>query len=238
MKKWYFFLFFVSLLSSIAHAQELRIAPVVGVNISGVAYSKSYLAGAISPLYDTRTGPLARLYLGGIIDYAFSERFSIRTGLQVSGRGGTIRLTYSQSGVSGKGKGRYMFNYLELPLMLSVALNDNGLRLVSGPVLGVALNAKSVVNVNVSGSAGRYIDSGTEKMSIGTNPSDYVRPTDLSFAIGVAKQFQMDRQGLEVGVQIQPSLSKLNPSAKLRSDYFARHWLVGFRAAYFFEVRR
>lgn len=234
MKKSILILISTGAISVPALSQGWRIAPTVGLNASAINYSSGLKTSLKSGALDLHTGVLARPQVGAYIDRSISERLSVRSGLLYTGKGGHLTLTSTRNrAVSAQASTR--LSYLEIPLLLTVAIAENGLRLMGGPVLGVALGGKNVVQGSNSGvSAG----SETTNLRIGEGVNDDMRPTDLSVSVGLVKQMDISDHPLEIGLHVQPSLSKLTPNVPAYPNNFAPNLLVGLRVAYLFELRR
>lgn len=241
MKKSMFLLVVTTAISLPALSQGWRITPTVGLNGSAALYSAAFrndlnalnsgTAGAV------RTGVMANVQVGALLDYAFGDRFSIRSGLIYTGKGTIFRISEYQNGGSVTVPVSYQLSYAEIPLLLNIAIGDNGLRLIGGPVVGITLNGKFVVDAGNYGSYGYYGGS-TRNLRIGSNRTDNILPTDLSVSIGLLKELEVGNRPLEIGLHVQPSISKWNTISKYKPDYYGRNLLVGLRVAYLFELRR
>lgn len=205
---------------------------MVGVNVSHIAYSSGLKVSVRFSAYDFSTGILAKPQIGAYIDRSISDRLSIRTGLLYTGKGGRFTLTFTQNSTV-SGQADTPLSYLEVPLLLNVAIGESGLRLMGGPVLGITLSAKNVVRAS---NAGVSLGSETTSLRIGDRADDDIRSTDLSVSIGLAKQVNIGERPLEIGLHIQPSLSKLTPAIPAYPNNFARNLLVGLRVAYLIEL--
>lgn len=237
MKKNILLLVFTTVVSVPALSQGWRIAPTVGVNISAISYSSTMRNALNADMLNTAPGPLARFQAGALLDYAFSDRFSIRSGLMYTGKGGSLRIDGSQYGISETIRGSYQLNYMEIPLLLNIAIGDNGFRLTGGPVLGVTLNGKGVVDSRTISGYGYYGGSNTT-FDIGSRRTDDILPLDLSVSLGLVKEIEVGDRPLEIGLYVQPSYSKWTTRSTYDSDFFARNLLAGLRVAYLFELRR
>lgn len=225
---------FTILFSGPALSQGWRIAPTLGLNVSAISYSTAFRNNLNSNTTSTSTGPMARFQVGALLDYAFSDRFSIRSGLLYMGKGGSLRVTTSRYGLTETGRATYQIDYLEIPFLLNLAVGTGGYRLVGGPVFGLALSAKSVAQA----STGYSLASQTTQYKIGSTLTDQVLPTDLSVSLGVVRELELGNRPLEIGLHVQPSFSNWNTVSKTRSDYYAKNLLVGLRVSYLFELRR
>ena len=234
MKRTILLLVFTMAISVPALSQGWRIAPTVGLNVSAISFSNGLKNNLKSGNLDFSNGVLTRVQVGAYIDRAISERLSIRSGLLYTGKGGHFTLTSTQNrAVSAQAS--VQFNYLEIPLLLNVAIGNSRLWLMGGPVLSIALNGKSVTQVGNSGTSSPIQ---TTNLRIGERIGDDFRPTDLSVSLGLVKQLDVFDRPLEIGVHVQPSFSNWNPNSPANPDNFARNLLVGLRVAYLFELRR
>ena len=217
------------------YGQSWRVAPTLGVNLSTISFSNALL-NAQSGGTRITPGLTGRWQLGALVDYGISEQISIRSGLLYSVRGSSLKATTTQSGYSVTSTGSYTMNYLDLPLLVTVAIGQNGLRLVGGPVLGFALGGKfSLDDVTV---AGYSYGGGENKLTVGNTTSNSMLPTDFSLSLGLLKQVDINEKTFELGVHVQPSLSSFSPGTRLMPTYTTTHFLIGLKASYFFEVGR
>lgn len=217
-----------------AMSQGFRIAPTVGVNGSGILYSSAFRNGLNSSTINTTTGLLVKFQAGALLDYAFSDRFSIRSGVLYTGKGGSLAIKLTQNGVTQSAQGSYEFNYIDVPLLLNIAVGESGFRIMGGPVVGIALNAKTIVQA----SNGTNLESRTLNYSIGNSTTDQVLPLDLSASLGLVKELQVGDRPLEIGIRAQPSFSKWTTISKTVPDRYARNLLVGLRITYLFALGR
>lgn len=230
-------LILISFLSRPALSQKLRIAPTLGLNTSTVAFSEAYRNSLNSSLVSTTFGITARWQAGALLDYAFTDRFSVRTGLLFTGKGSNVRFTGYQTGYTPVTiRGGIQLNYLEVPLLLTVAVGSKGLRLVGGPVVSIALNGR------FTSDGGSYYGSGyygsNEPLPIGTNATDGLLPFELSATLGLVREMKLADRTLELGLYSQPSLTNWDPGVRIRPDYTARNGLFGVKVAYFFALPR
>ncbi len=234
MKKTILLLVFAMAISIPALSQAWRIAPTVGLNVSATHYSSGLKTSLKSGDVDLSTSVLPRPQVGVYLDRSISDRLSIRSGLLYTGKGGRLTLTSTRNNAV-SAQSRTWFSYLEIPLLLNIAIGEHGLRLMGGPILGIALSGKSVVQ---GSNAGVSLGSETTNLSIGEGVNDDMRPTDLSVSIGLSKELEVGNRPLEIGLHVQPSLSKLTPNLPAYPNNFARNLLVGVRVVYLFELRR
>ncbi|PQA56357.1 outer membrane beta-barrel protein [Siphonobacter curvatus] len=237
MKKYLYLVLFL-LIGGMLHAQSWRFAPTFGVQVATVNYSSAYKKEITSfnSAYSNasvQTAPTLKVQIGALFDYPFSDRLSFRTGLVYNGKGGAMTYKVSDYGVTAKFKGTNSINYLELPLIVSTAVGTNDFRLEIGVVGGLAVSAKTKYTGSESGN---YYAESTLKLPIGNDKVDEVKPTELGFSVSVVKQLEVNRSPLEIGVHIQPSLSKWNSSSKYQPDYFARNLLIGVKAVYLLDL--
>lgn len=228
---------FSTLFSIPALSQGWRIAPTVGFNVSAISYSTAFRNSLNSGTSTISTGLSVKFQVGALLDYAFSDRFSIRSGLLYTGKGGSLRSTASQYGITQTAKVNIELNYLEIPFLFNIAVGNDGFRLVGGPILGITLSGKNVI------AAGNYIGYGyfggySTNFKIGSDENSSLMPTDLSVSLGVVKELEIGNRPLEIGLHVQPSFSNWTTITKSLPDRYAKNLLVGFRIAYLFELRR
>lgn len=236
MKKNTFFLVLATLLAGSVSAQSWRIAPTFGLNVASISYSNAFRNSLNSGTLTTRTGPLVKGQVGALIDYAFSDRFSIRSGLLYTGKGGSLRMSGTQYGIVESIRGSYKLDYLDVPLLLNFAVGRNNWRIIVGAVAGLTLSAKGTVEGTTIAGYG-YYRGNTTVLGVG-NGANQVQPFDFCTTIGYVKELDVADHPLEVGLYFQNSLTNWNSSAKIQSDLTARHLLCGVRVAYLFELRR
>lgn len=241
-------LFFLSLLLACgitSLAQEIKIAPVIGPNISFGGFSKATRDIIKNDLPDALENegikgkiniwPAIRMQIGGLLDYSLNDAFSLQSGLLLNLRGYGLRMKLKDTGTNGssaKYSGKMRVSYLELPIWSSYRMEESGLKLIIGPTFGFALGGKTYGRAIVDGDS----ESFTEKLSIGNEEGlDNVKPFDISLNLGIVKQLTVADQPLEISLNIQPSLTKWNVSSN--SEYYGRFITVGIRAAYFFALK-
>ena len=220
-----------------ALSQGWRIAPTVGLNVSAITYSNAFRNAMNSGSTSISTGLSVKFQVGALLDYSFSDRFSIRSGLLYTGKGGSIRSTATQYGITETARGRIELSYVEIPLLLDIAVGHDGFRLMGGPILGVTLRGKSVVEAGNYYGYG-YFGGNTTNFRIGSDPSSSILPIDLSVSLGLVKEIEIGNRPLEIGLHVQPSFSNWNTTSKTQPANYARNLLVGLRIAYLFELRR
>lgn len=237
MKKKILAFVFAILFYSPAFSQGWRIAPTVGVNVSAITYSSAFRNAMNAGNTSINTGLLVTFQVGALLDYAFSDRFSIRSGLLYTGKGGSVRSTASQYGITETARARIELSYLEIPLLLNIAVGHDGFRLMGGPILGVTLSGKSVVEAGNYYGYG-YFGGNTTNFKIGSDPTSSILPIDLSVSLGLVKEMEIGNRPLEIGLHVQPSLSNWNTTSKTQPSNYARNLLVGLRIAYLFDLGR
>lgn len=182
-------------------------------------------------------GLLVRFQFGAYVDYAFSDRFSVRSGLLYAEKGGSLHITEAQYEITQSLRGSYKFNYLQIPLLLSIAVGNSDLRVVGGPILGVALNGKGTLEGGYVNGYG-YFTGNVTNFKIGSKLTDQMLPLEMSASLGLIKELNVADRPLEIGLHVQPSFTNWNTLSRTRSDYYARNLLVGLHVAYLFELRR
>ena len=233
MKKLFIFLFFIAI-SGHAFAQEIKFAPVVGINITNNIFSGLYKEDIKSGYPNAKFQPLLRLSLGGIADYALSDNLSLRSGLLLNMKGSKVK----GNDETGNETAKIKISYLEIPLWAAYRLGETGILLTGGPNIGFAVGGKAE-------SKGKSIYFGetetfdqSEPLDIGGDAyADDVKPLDISLNLGVAKEISVADKLLEVSVNIQPSLMSWSTTSKIEPKYAARNLIIGFRAAYFFSFK-
>ncbi|MBO0929814.1 outer membrane beta-barrel protein [Fibrella aquatilis] len=216
--------------------QQWRIAPTVGVNLATISYSNAYLNLFTSNGSRVSPGFVPRWQVGALIDYTISEQVGIRSGLLYSTRGSNIQTSVTRSGYTVTASGSNQINYLDVPLLVTVGLGENGFRLVGGLVLGIALSGTSKTDAYTV--AGYKFDGEEAKLPIGNSSNDRIVPTDVSVSLGILKQLDLNRRFLELGFHIQPSLSSFATGTKQYPSYTSTYFQFGLKASYFFDIGR
>lgn len=217
--------------------QGWRIAPTVGFNVVSVTYSNALRNSMNTGATTISPGASVRFQVGALVDYAFSDRFSIRSGLLYTNKGGSLRNTETQYGITQTARANLELSYLEIPLLFKIAIGQNKLRLVAGPVLGGALGGKYVI---ASGSyyGYGYFGGSTSTMKVGTDVNSSLMPIDLSVSLGLVKELEVADRPLEIGLHVQPSFSNWTTISRTVPENYARNLLVGLRIAYLLELSR
>lgn len=230
---------------SSSYAQEIRIAPVVGVNATLGIRSSDIKKSEDDLLDDLRDNdpdgdykftylPNIGFQVGGLVDYSFNNSLTLQSGLLLHMRGMTQKFSMKGGNDNGKATVKTRISYLEVPLLASLNLGESGFKFVGGPSLGFAVSGKSTAKASNNGQK----DKDSEKMDIGKNSlSDDVKPFDLSLHLGIAKELAIKGAPVQLSLFVQPSLTKWNPSSTISKDYWRRHMTLGLRAAYYFSIR-
>lgn len=228
-------------LSVVSYGQELKIAPVVGGNVTAVLNSEKIkdLYNELSEYVDWKHRPALKGTFGAWVDYGFSEKLGFRTGLLLNFKGEVMKVKYDEDGESGRATLRQKYTYLELPLMVTYAVGESGFKVLAGPSINFAVSAKATGSYRYEYNGDVDKGSETEHYKIGSDPDkDDIKPIDLSFNIGLAKEVSVMDKPLEVSLLVSPSLTKYTTITKDEPDYFSRHLTVGFKVAYFFSINK
>lgn len=232
-----FTLSLMCLVYTTTYAQKVKIAPAIGPNATITNMSKASRddtkAAAGNSGGKANFPPFFKFQAGALIDYALNESFGLQSGLLINYKGWNVKSSGTYSGVEVTISARQTFTYLELPLWATYRIGDNGLKLIGGPVVGAALGVKE----KRKGAGNGRTETQTIKGAIGSDPEDdNARPIDLSISLGLAREIMIADRALELSLNVQPSITKWNPSSRLDSQRFGRHFVVGLRAAYFFPI--
>lgn len=219
-------------------AQQLRVAPVFGLNISHGLYSSSY-KGMIELSYDNAVAkykPVAGIVLGAVGEYPLTEQFSVRSGLLLNLKGSRIKLSAYDMDSYESEDVKFRLSYLEIPILAAYRLGSTGLTVSAGPSLGFAVGGKVKSDWTYTYDDDTEHESESSKLRIGSNGVQHdLKPLEVSFNFAIAKQLTVAERDLEVSVNVQPSISKWNTSSKIEPDIWIRNIVIGFRAAYFFS---
>jgi hypothetical protein len=178
--------------------------------------------------------PIPGITIGALADYQVFDNLSVRSGLLLTRKGGQLTDSETVSGVKYKGSQKHLLTYLELPLWVSYPIGESGFSLTGGPTIGYTVGAKLKIRVSEDGD----VEKDSQLLDIGNDAyDDQVKPIDVSFNLGIAKELDIAGKPFEISFNIQPSITKWNPSSKV-SDSWGRNMVVGLRAAYFFSLSR
>lgn len=251
MKKTFAFFAAFLLVVSFGYAQEIRIAPVVGVT-AATSLKSSYIKNQLKETkrefeednpglkWSNKNVPLPGLLIGGLVDYAPNDNLSFQSGLLFNMRGESRRIRIKgtdQNGDRSNAKAKYSFrlSYLEIPLWVRFPVGDNGLKLTVGPNFGLAVGGKA--RVKTSGQGFPAMDE-SEKLSVGSDPlENTIKPFDISLNLALGKEFQLGNAPLEITAFVQPSVTTWNTASKLNADNWYRNVSAGIRAAYYLSIR-
>lgn len=218
--------------------QEIKVAPVVGLGVSTVLNSQE-LKDEYNYSSDIswKSRPSIKGVIGAWVDYSINDKVGLRSGLLFNFKGETLVLKYNEDGEKGKATLKQKYMYLELPFLLNYKIGESGYKLLFGPSINFALSAKASSTYRYEYDGDVEKGSESEQLNIGTDPrNDDIKPLDVSLNLGLAKDFEIKGVPVEVSLFVTPSLTKFTTITKLSSDYFSRHFGIGFRAAYFFSL--
>lgn len=218
--------------------QEIKVAPVVGLGVSTVLNSQE-LKDEYNYSSDIswKSRPSIKGVIGAWVDYSINDKVGLRSGLLFNFKGETLVLKYNEDGEKGKATLKQKYMYLELPFLLNYKIGESGYKLLFGPSINFALSAKATSTYRYEYDGDVEKGSESEQLNIGTDPrNDDIKPLDVSLNLGLAKDFEIKGVPVEVSLFVTPSLTKFTTITKLSSDYFSRHFGIGFRAAYFFSL--
>ncbi|MBO0950908.1 porin family protein [Fibrella forsythiae] len=236
MRKYLLFILGLACYAPMMAQQRWRIAPTLGVNTSSVSLSNAYKADLNSGTAKTDIGLAFKWQIGAFAEYPFTERLAFRTGLFYTPKGFNLTVKSTQANVPTI-TGSQKSYYLEIPLLVNVAVGQKGFRIVGGPVFGLALGGTSTIDpVRYLGNT--IFEGQTASLTVGSSITDDLLPTDTGIIIGLVRE--RDRLGLpiELGVYSQIGLSNYNPSLTRQPSHSVRNTLFGLKASYFFEVGR
>ncbi len=134
MKKLSFTLCLITMTSILVHAQ-LQFGPKLGLNLANCAFN----------IKDSDSDPETKMRLafaiGGVIDYGFSDAFSLQSGLMFSSKGFSRDLDEWADEFNYDGYSRYILNYLEIPI--TVAYKIKGFQIYTGPYIAFGIGGKN-----------------------------------------------------------------------------------------------
>jgi len=135
MKKVSFTLCLITMTSILVHAQ-LQFGPKLGLNLANCAFNFK------ESDWEPETKMRLAFAFGGVIDYGFSDAFSLQSGLMFSSKGFSYDLDEISNDYETNYDGyeRFILNYLELPI--HAVYKIKGFQIFAGPYLGFGIGGK------------------------------------------------------------------------------------------------
>jgi hypothetical protein len=134
MKKLSFTLCLITMTSILVHAQ-LQFGPKLGLNLANCAFNFK------ESDWEPETKMRLAFAIGGVIDYGFSDAFSLQSGLMFSSKGFSYDLDeMGYETITYDGYYRAILNYLELPI--TVAYKIKGFQIYAGPYVAFGIGGK------------------------------------------------------------------------------------------------
>ena len=130
-----------------------------------------------------------RFTYGFISEFKFAERYYFATGVDVSNRGGSTRITYSDTAMSVVSDANWKLRYIEIPLTLKLKTNEIGyLSYYLQFGLAPGFNIRSVADVTTTTqlTGGGTQTASDEKVDV----SDDVNFFNLSLVIGLGAEYR------------------------------------------------
>lgn len=135
MKKLLFTLCLITLTSILVHAQ-FQFGPKLSLNIANCAFNFK------ESDWEPETKMRLAYAFGGVIDYGFSDAFSLQSGLMLSSKGYSIDLDkMGDETDTYDGYWRNILNYIELPM--HAAYKIKGFQIYAGPYIAFGIGGKS-----------------------------------------------------------------------------------------------
>jgi hypothetical protein len=135
MKKLSFTLCLITMTSILLHAQ-FQFGPKLGLNLANCAFNFK------ESDWEPETKMRLAFAIGGVIDYGFSDAFSLQSGLMFSGKGFSVDLDKMSNDYETNYDGyeRAILNYLELPI--HAAYKIKGFQIYAGPYIAFGIGGK------------------------------------------------------------------------------------------------
>ena len=183
-KKVYLVLLAAVLTAGYAQAQ-LTFGARAGLNLTNV----SVKVGNSSTSGDMKPG----IQLGVVAEYSLNESFVIQPGLLFAQQGTKTEYSYSDRGVSMKGKDKMILNYLQIPVNAQYKVDLGGMKLLlqAGPYLGFAISGKMKGEETFEGRKEKY----DQKLEFGSD-NGYYKRFDFGLGIGAGLEFGNIQVGL------------------------------------------
>jgi hypothetical protein len=119
---------------------------------------------------------------GLITDFKFTDRYAFSTGLEVAYRGGKIKYSYTDAGVTFTEKDKLSLQFVEIPLCLKLRTNEIGYITYffqAGVSPGYAIRTRAEIKVN-----DKVIDDNRDI-------SDQINEFNLSMVLGVGAEYSL-----------------------------------------------
>lgn len=186
------FLFSIAIaVLSVSTQAQFRFGPEVGVNIGSISRE---LAG-----FSVSNSVRAGLRAGAIADVRIMDNLYFQPGVFYSMRG--TKSTMDLFGLI-KIEQTYSVNYVELPLNIQYKAGNVGegrLFIGLGPYAGYVVGGKVITKVDQSllqllggsGTGGLELPEEEQKLSVGTDSTDHVRPFDIGANVNLGYELPM-----------------------------------------------
>lgn len=132
MKKLSFTLCLITMTSILVHAQ-FQFGPKLGLNLANCAFN--FKESDLEPETKMRLA----FAFGGVIDYGFSDAFSLQSGLMFSSKGYSSDLD-AEADFQIDGYSKVIFNYIEIPI--TIAYKIKGFQIYAGPYVAFGMGGK------------------------------------------------------------------------------------------------
>lgn len=193
---------------------QLKFGPKIGINFAKQKH-----------VYDGKTDNdvkgIISFAIGGIVDYAFTDAFSIQPGLLLSGKG----FKYTETEDGDTYKDWLKLNYLEIPINI-VYKHDIGNMIIygaAGPYFGFAIGGKWKYEYEEDGDS----DSGSTDVKFGDGENDDgIKRGDFGLNIGTGVEINSFQIGINYGL----GLSNISYSEKS----IVKNNVFSISACYFF----
>jgi hypothetical protein len=199
---------------------KFRFGAKAGLNLAGMLVKDN--DQDISKDFKLKMG----LNIGGLVEYAFTEKFVLESGLSFSMKGHK----FDKAGL----KYNYNLNYIELPINAAykISLGNIKIAIKAGPYFGFALSGKMKSKDKIfMAPDGSLTDE--LKINIGTDKDkDDLKPLEIGFNFGAGIEFN----GMLFGAQYGLGLANLSPDtgngAKVKNK------VIGIYVGYLFGGKK
>jgi len=142
------------------------------------------------------------LNIGAFVDFNFSEKLALETGLQFEQKGTKFENENKEFGIPIKVTQKMIVNYLTIPVnaRLNLPVGDNNLYFLAGPTLGIGLSGKTTLEVGD--------EEESEDLKFGDDEESDIKRLNIGTRLGVG--FELSNK-LGIRCTYELGLSNLMP---------------------------
>jgi len=185
-------------------------------------------------------------HAGVLADIGISDHFSVAPALRYSMKGGQEERNYNIVGAAVEEKNKLSYHYLELPvnIVYKTGMQGEGRFMIgAGPYIAYMVNAQNKYKrtIETENNPENEVGNGSQSLSIGNDPDDYVQGLDYGAQAFVGYQFPKNLF-LKVGSQVgfadtrRSSIASPsgNPGTATAGDFGQKNYNFFFTLGYMF----